>query len=51
MFQLLEARKIRVQVSDLPEVDHFNLTENLADGNYLITREMIEAAKGLKDKI
>jgi len=49
--KLLEARKMRVQVSDLPEVDHFNLTENLADGNYTITREMIETAKGLKGKI
>ena len=42
---------MRVQVSNLPDVDHFNLTENLADGKYAITREIIETAKGLKGKI
>jgi len=51
VFQLLKARKLRVKVSDLPEVDHFNLTENLADRNYAITREIIETAKGLGGKI
>ena len=51
VFQLLETRKMRVLVSDLPDVDHFNLTENLADGNFTITREIIETAKGLGGKI
>ena len=44
--QLLEERKLRVRVSFLPDTDHFNLTERLADKDYEITREIVEVAKG-----
>ena len=44
--QLLEERKLRVLVSFLPDTDHFNLTERLADKDYEITREIVEVAKG-----
>ena len=44
--QLLEERKLRVRLSFLPDTDHFNLTERLADKDYEITREIVEVAKG-----